>query len=152
MTEASRVARILVREPLQPQVGQARQFVEFGCLPYGEQQDDRLRLDAPGHERQHLGRGLVKPLGVIDQAESGSSSAASDSRLSTAKPMKKRSGGAPLLSPKAVARASALRRRQAIEAIQQRPAQLMQAREREFHLGFNPGHASDAIAGGPSAA
>ena len=62
---------------------------------------------------------------------SGSSSAASDSRLSTARLIRKRSGWAPELNPKAVAERVALRGRQPLEAVQQRPAQLMQTRERE---------------------
>ena len=101
------LARILVREPLQPQVRQPRQFIELGGSADGEQQHDRLRSEPPGHERQHQGRGLIKPLGVIDQAEQrqllGGIGQQAEHRETDEESGR---AGAPVLSPKAVARAS----------------------------------------------
>ena len=38
-------------------------------LAFREQEDDRLGRQPPRHEREHLGRGSIKPLDVIDQAD-----------------------------------------------------------------------------------
>ena len=68
---------------------------------------DWIDLQAPGHEAEHLGGGLVQPLGIIDIHSTGCSSASADSRLSTARPTINRSGGSPRRSPSATSRASA---------------------------------------------
>ena len=61
---------------------------------------------------------------------SGCSSAASESRLSTARPTRNRSGAAPGAQPEHDLERLALRRREPLEPVEQRRAQLMQARRR----------------------
>ena len=34
-----------------------------------EQEEHRLRLEAPRDEREHLRRGPIQPLGIVDQAD-----------------------------------------------------------------------------------
>ena len=65
---------------------------------------------------------------------SGCSSATSDSRLSTARPTRKRSGACPCAQAERGAQRVALRRREALEPVEHRRAQLMQPGERELHL------------------
>ncbi len=48
------VASVSVREPVEPQLRQPGQCVELTRLTLGEHEDDRLRLEAPGHEREDL--------------------------------------------------------------------------------------------------
>ena len=67
MTDASNSRAPVVRQPLQRQIRQPGQFVRLARLTLREKQHNRLRLQAPRHERQHLCRGPVKPLGIINQ-------------------------------------------------------------------------------------
>ena len=68
---------------------------------------------------------------------SGCSSAASASRLRTANPTRKRSGGGPSLQAERRAHRIALRARQALEPAEHRRAQRVEAGERELHLGLD---------------
>ena len=62
------LARAVVRQPPERQIRQPGQPVTLARLALGEQQDNRLRLQPPRHEREHLCRGPVKPLGIVNQA------------------------------------------------------------------------------------
>jgi len=60
-------AGVRVGKPLDEQLGQPlKVFVPFAG---GEQQTDALGQEAAGDERQHLGRGAVEPLDVVDHAQ-----------------------------------------------------------------------------------
>ena len=74
---------------------------------------------------------------------SGCSSAASASRLRTASPTRKRSGGGPALQAERRAQRVALRARQTLEPAEHRRAQRVQAGERELHLGLDAGRPGD---------
>ena len=63
------LARVRVRQSLESQVRQPRQLVELERLAHREHEHDRLGLQAPGHEREHLRRRPIEPLGVVDQAQ-----------------------------------------------------------------------------------
>ena len=65
------LACAVARQPPQRQIRQPGQLVKLARLALGEQQDNRLRQQTPRHEREHLGRGPVQPLGIIDQAQQG---------------------------------------------------------------------------------
>ena len=87
---------IAIRQALESQLGQPAQFFNHAGLALGEEQEDRLCRQAPSDEREHLSRRPIDPLHVIDDdMSSGCSSAASDSRLSTASPTRNRSGCGP---------------------------------------------------------
>ena len=62
------VARATGRQPPQRQIRQPGDLVKLARLALREQQHNRLRLEAPRHEREHLRRRPVKPLGIINQA------------------------------------------------------------------------------------
>ncbi len=74
---------------------------------------------------------------------SGCSSATSASRLRTANPTKKRSGGCPGGQPERRRQRIALRRRDAIQPIEHRRADQVQPGERQLHLRFVPTHVGD---------
>ena len=78
---------------------------------------------------------------------SGCSSATCDSRLSTARPIRNRSGGGPALMPNAVRSASRCGAGSAVQPIQHRRAQLVQPGERQFHLRLDAGGAHHPAAG-----
>ena len=61
--------RVLVGKPLDRQRRQAGKHLPAGRLPDGEQQDNRFSQQPPPDEPEHLGRGFIQPLGVIDQAD-----------------------------------------------------------------------------------
>ena len=77
---------------------------------------------------------------------SGCSSAASASRLSTARPTRKRSGASPRPQTERGRQRVALRPGQAVQLAEQRRAQLVQAGERELHLRLDPDGPRDAAA------
>ena len=61
--------RVGFRQPFEPQLRQPGQLVELTLPTLREHQDDRLRLQAPRHERKHLRRRLIKPLRIVDQTD-----------------------------------------------------------------------------------
>ena len=117
--------------------------------PPGSRSANRRTTDsagqAPGHEREHLGRGPIKPLDVIDQAEQ---------RLLLRRVGEQAEHGQP--DEKSIglrARAQAERGRERVTLWRRQPpepssipAQLMQAGERELHLPFHPSRAKDPTA------
>ena len=48
------LARLRVRQSFELQLRQPGQRVELARLTHGEYEDDRLRLEAPGYEGEHL--------------------------------------------------------------------------------------------------
>ena len=84
---------------------------------------------------------MVEPLRVVDDAQQGFvPSAAAAIRLSTASPTRKRSGRRSDAAAEGHRQRLALRFRQFIDVIHQRRAQLLQAGERELHIGLNACH------------
>ena len=75
---------------------------------------------------------------------SGCSSAASASRLRTARATRKRSGGGAVLQPERDPQRVSLRAGQCLEPVEHRRAQLMQAGEGELHLGLDARDPGDA--------
>jgi hypothetical protein len=138
----------VIRQARKRQIGQPGQLVELARLALGEQQHYRLRVQAPRHEREHLGRGPVQPLGIIDQAQQrpllGGVGEQAEHRQADQEPVGLRPRTHPERRPERVA----LRRRQPPEAAQHRPAQLMQAGKGKLHLRLDPGRPGDPKAPG----
>jgi hypothetical protein len=136
------LARASGRQLPQRQVRQPGQLVKLARLArlaLREQQRNRLRLQAPGHEREHLGRGPVKPLGIINQAQQGpflrGVGEQAEYRQADQKAVGLRPGTQTERRPERIA----LRRRQPLEAAQHRPAQLVQAGKGKLHLRLGSG-------------
>ena len=90
------VARIAFASPLsspRPRVGAAPRAHRRDREP--RRSNRSVREKPPRDEGEGTERSPVQPLRVIDHAEQGRSSATSDSRLSTARPTRKRSGAFP---------------------------------------------------------
>ena len=61
--------RVVVAEPFEPQLRKARDVAVVARL--ADREDDRHRLgeQPPRHEPEHLPRGLVQPLKVVDETQ-----------------------------------------------------------------------------------
>ena len=89
---AAAVASSRARQPVlrQPGVREHRRVT----VAHGRQQEDRVGLDPPSDEREHLLRRAVEPVRVFGDSSSGASSATSDRRSSAAIAIRKGSGRA----------------------------------------------------------
>ena len=109
----------------------------------GEYQSDRVGAEAAGVEPECLGRGLVKPLLVVDQADQGAFSGylrqQVERRQANDEPVRRRPRDEPEGGPQRVL----LRQRQSFGAAEHRRAQLMQARERQLSLRLHARRARD---------
>ena len=112
-------------------------------LADGEHHRDPLRLQPPRHERKRLRRGPIEPLRIVDEAHERSRSAASASRLRTARATRKLFGGSASLQPERHTQRIPLRTGQPVQPVEHRRAQLMQPRERELHLRLNTRNPDD---------
>ena len=63
------LARVRPRQAADPQLRQSGELVGLDGLPHREHERDRLSLQAPRHEREHLRGRPVEPLGFVDQAQ-----------------------------------------------------------------------------------
>jgi hypothetical protein len=59
---AHQLAQALYKEFLQP-------ASRLAVFPRSEHEPNRLGQQAPSHERQRLRRGIIEPLGVVDDAQ-----------------------------------------------------------------------------------
>ena len=108
-------------------------------LACGEHEPDRLGQQPARDEGERQRRGSDPATARRPRrTAAGRPSAASDTRLRTARPTRNRSGGGPALKPKTIWSASRCGAGQPLEPIEQRSAQLMQAREGQLHLGLDP--------------
>ena len=131
---------VLVGEPPDRQRRQTRKHPLIGRLADREQEQHRLRQQPPGDEPEHLTRRFIQPLSVIDQADQrprrGILGQQTQHRQTHHEPVPSRSRR----QPKRHTQRALLRLRQRGQAAQDRPAELMQRRERQLHLRL---HASD---------
>ena len=142
------LARATGRQFPERQIRQPGQVVKLARLALREQQDDRLRLQAPRHEREHLGRGPVKPLGVVNQAQQGPLLGGVGQQGKHRQADQEPVGLCPRAQPECRPERIALRRRQPPEAAQHRPAQLVQAGKGKLHFRLDPGRPDNLEARG----
>jgi hypothetical protein len=133
------VARGPIPQAFDHQVRQSRECL--GRLAGAEQHHHRLRLQPARHERQHLRRGSVQPLRVIDDTHErallGRLRQQTKRRQPDEEPIRHRA----LAQPERGRQGIALRSRESLEILEQRHAELMQRREGKLHLGLDPGGA-----------
>ena len=118
-----------------------------GRLALGQHQPDRLGSQATRHEGQRLRRGAVEPLGVVHDTDQRSllghlRQQAQDSQADE-EPIRRVAVPQPERRPQRLA----LRVRQALQAIRERRAELLQPGERELHLRLDARRPCDATAG-----
>jgi hypothetical protein len=143
---AEQLARLDVRESYEPQFGQPGQRVALVPLALSEHEDDRLRLEPPGDEREHVCRRLIKPLRVVDQAQKRLLVGSLGKKTQQSQPNKKAIGPGARAQAERCPERIALGSGQPLETTQQGRTQLVEAGERELHLRFHPDRASDATA------
>jgi hypothetical protein len=127
-------------------VGQAYEVGDDDRLAHDEDERDRLGPEAPGHEAEHLCRRPIEPVGIVDQTEQrqvgGGLGQQAERRHADQEPV---GWGAVAQAERGPQRVT-LRGRQALEVIEQRDAQLLEACERQLHLRLDPGRADDVEA------
>ena len=116
-------------------------------LAHGEDQPDRLRPETARDEGQRLRRGRVEPLRVVHDADQRpllrDVGQQAQDRQADEEPIRR----VAVAQTERGAERVALRAGKALEAIQERRAQLLQPRERELHLRLDPGRPGDAAPG-----
>ena len=107
-------------------------------LAHGEDQPDRLRTETARDERQRLRRGHVEPLRIVHDADERSLlrdvREQTQDRQADEEPIRR----VAVAQTERDAQRIALRAGKALEAIQERRAQLLQSRVRELHLRLAP--------------
>ena len=121
-----------------------RQLLVFAGLTHREHHGDRFRQEAARDERKRLRRGPVEPLCIIDQADErpllGRLGQQSERRQTDQEAVRRLPGA----QAECRAQRVALRPGQARQAAQHRRAELMQAGERDLHLGLDARRSRDA--------
>src|SRR4051794_14007528 len=134
-------SRIAVAERLDAELGEARERVDR--LPSREDDHDLLRQQATRHEREHARRGAVEPLRIIDETEKRLLFSHLRQQVEDREPDEKRIRRPSRAQAKRNFHRLSLRIRQVLDEIEARRAQLLERREREFHLPFDSVGASD---------
>ena len=123
-----------LREPFHPEVFEPRLPRRPFLIAGGEQQDDRLRLDAPGDERDDVaGRG-VEPVSVLDDEQERRHCRSVGEELEDAERDQKCVGSRSRLDAERHPEGGALWRRQRLGPAQYGPEQLVEAGEGEPRL------------------
>jgi hypothetical protein len=131
--------RVLVREPPEHKLGQADQLALVSRVADREHKRHRLGQQPSRHEAQHLPRGNVEPLRVVDEAQ--------QRPLGGHLGQEAKRGQADQETVRSRARGQAqrdtqgrpLRLRKSLQPPEHRRAELVQARERQLHLGLHAG-------------
>ncbi|MDB5065576.1 MAG: hypothetical protein JWM18_2010 [Chloroflexi bacterium] len=115
-------------------------------VAHREEQGDRHGVEAAGHERQHLGGGLVQPVGVLDHPEQRPVLRDLLEQAEHGQPdeeaIRRGAGG----ETESGAERVALRAGKPVEPAQHLPAELVQPGEGELHLRLDSGGAGDSEA------
>ena len=131
--------RVALGQPADGQLRQARHVLARD--PRREHQAYRVGGQPPGGDAQCLRRGLVQPLLVIDHADqravAGRLGEQAEHGQADQEPVRRRAGAQAERGPQRLV----LRHRQALGAIQQRGAQLVQPGEGQLHLRLHAGRA-----------
>ena len=110
--------RVLVGKPLEGQCRQPGKQPLSDRLADGQQQANRLGLQPPSDKAEHLRRGLIQPLGIIDQADQrahgGTLSQKAQDRQAQDEPVRSR----PSRQPERHPQRALLRLRQRVQAAQ----------------------------------
>ncbi len=114
-------------------------------VAHGEHQRDPLGDEAPGDERHHLRGRLVQPVRILDEAEQWGLLCRFGEQIEGGKAHEETVGGGAVALAERHIEGCSLWVRKALCALQQWLAQLVQASEREVHLGFHAGRGFDPI-------
>ena len=139
--------------PTQAFDDQLRQALErIVGLTCGQDQAQRFREQPARDERQRLQRRAIEPLGVVDDTHQRAFAGHVGEQAQDRQPDEEAIGWRARHQPERRAQRVPLRPRQPLETIEHRRAQLVQAGERELHLGVDPGGPGHAPFGCPPSA
>lgn len=120
------------------------QLLVLAQVPHGEDDRHRFRQEPAGHEPEDLGRCPIEPLCIIHDADQrpllGNLRQQAQHRQTDQKTIRRHTRA----EAEGRAERIALRARQALQMAQQRRAELMNAGERELHLGLDSRSPRDA--------
>ena len=139
-------ARVVVAEPVDEELRQAGELVRVAWLADGEHHGDPLGQQSPRDERQCLPGGSVEPLRIVDHARERTLLGRVGQQAQDRERDQEAIRRPALLEPERLPQRRALRARKVAQPVEHRAAELMQARERQLHLGLHAGGANDAPA------
>ena len=113
-------------------------------LAHGEDQPDGLRPQAARDEGQRLRRGGVEPLRVVHDADERSLGRDGREQTQHRQADDEAIRRVPVVQTERGAKRRALRTGKALQAVEERRAQLLQSRVRELHLRLDPGRPGNA--------
>jgi hypothetical protein len=145
---AQQRSRITLSQTLDDQLREPRQLPLLAGTRR-EDQRDRLRQQAPRHERERLSRCPIEPLRIIHQANQGPLLRHLRQQAEDCQTDEKTVRDVPATQPERRAKCLALRGGQNVEPVEHRRAQLMHPRERQLHLGLDPRRTRDPTSGRP---
>ena len=130
--------RVLIREPAERQLRQAHQLTLVGLIADGEHERHRLGQQPPRDESEDLLRGDVEPLRVIDEAQQRPLRRDLGQQAERGQADQEAVGSRTRRQAQRHTQGRLLRLRKSAQPAEHRRAQLMQSRERQFHLGLTP--------------
>ena len=139
----------MLGEAAQRELVEPLELVLVARLPHREDDRDGVRAEPARDEGERLHRGAIEPLRVVHDAEQGPLLRDAAEQGQHGEADQEAIGRVAAAQPERRAEGVALRIRQALEAVQPRRAELVQAGERELHLGLDARSPPDAAARGP---
>ena len=137
-------SRITVGQPVDHELRQGRQVLLTAGLAHREDDRGRLGREMARHEREGLRRGPVEPVRVVHDADQRPLAGDLRQQAQDGQAHREAIRCVPVPQAERDGEGVALWTRQAIEAVQERRAQLVQPGERELHLGLDARRLRDA--------
>ena len=109
-----------------------------------EREHDPFRQQTARHERERSSRGVVEPLGVVDDAQQGLLLSSTGQEAENCEPDEERARRVPGAEPERDAERVALRIRETVAELENRRTELLQRRVVELHLPFDADSPNDA--------
>ena len=140
-------AGVLMAQPSDRPLRQSLQLDRVARFADGKHQGHRFRQESAGHERERLRRHPVEPLCVVDEADERLALRNVGQQAQHRQTHEETVGRLTGTESERSTESVALRARQVFQPVQHRRTQLMQAGERELHLGLHAGRSHDATPG-----
>ena len=128
------LCRVIFGQPAETQLRQPLELARGVPVALGKNDDDRLRVKASRDEGEHLGRGAIQPLGVIDEADHRPRLGVLGELAQKGQPHEEAIGRALRAESECCLQCLSLRWRQALQAVEERLGELMDRGERQLHL------------------
>ena len=123
--------------------GARRTVVVLDRVPHRHQQADAVGVEPPGEEPERVGAVLVQPLRVVDDDQQLPSRRGGGDECQRSETDQELIRRHVVAHPEGRLQCASLRRRQRVDAIEERRQELVQGREAESHLGLDADEAHD---------